>query len=265
MPLQPRVLIHARTEEEFRALDYRVMGKAFEIHNDLGPHLDEVVYKNELAFRLAQDGISGIREFPVDLIFSTFLKTVFIDLLVDGSTVYEIKTANSFATAHRSQAINYLFATGTKHGKLVNFRGPKVEGEFVSTTLDHDARCSFEVLDIDWQGDDPESNTWRSILVSLIRDWGAFLTLGWYREALMHLLGGLSRTETRIDLSLQGRPIGSQAVRLLTPDTMWTSTATKNYVLMKQHLVRFMEVTCLARIQWANLHNHRLQFRTFVR
>lgn len=265
MPIQPRAPIQVKSEEEFRVLDYRVMGRAFEIHNDFGPHLDEIVYKNELAFRLMQEGIPAIREFSVDLIFSTFVKTVFIDLLVDSGTVYEIKTASSFAPAHRTQTINYLFATGTKHGKLVNFRGPKVEGEFVSSTLDYKARCSVDVLNLDWQGDDPESTSWRTVLISLIRDWGAFFSLEWYREALVHLLGGLSRAEADIVLAFQGRPIGSQRVKLLAPDTMWTLTATKNYASMKQHLTQFLQLTCLARIQWANLHNHKLVFKTFVR
>lgn len=262
MPFRTRTPIIAKTEEEFREVDYKVMGCAFDIHNEFGPHLDEIVYKNELAFRLAKNGFSAAREFGVDLSFSTYTKTVYIDLLVDNGAVYEIKTASGFASAHRTQTINYLFATGTRHGKLVNFRGPKVEGEFVSTTLDNESRRFFEVLNLGWNGTDPESSSWRTLVISLLHDWGAFLSLEWYRDALMQLTAGLSRTATMIPLRFEGRSIGSHAVRLLTSDTMWTFTATKHHSLMKTHLTRFLRLTGLSRIQWANIHNHKLVFRS---
>ena len=109
MPIKPSRAVQLKTEEEFREVDYRVMGKAFEIHNELGPYFDEVVYKNELAFRLMEMGVSAVREFPIELVFQNYSKRVFVDLLVDNGIVYEVKTAASFAPAHRSQALNYLF------------------------------------------------------------------------------------------------------------------------------------------------------------
>lgn len=265
MPLKPTAMVQIKTEEEFREIDYRVMGKAFEIHNELGPCFDELVYKNELALRLAEIGICAAREFAVDLLFQTFSKRIFIDLFVESGIVYEIKTAAAFAPAHRGQALNYLFVTGTRHGKLINFRGAKVDGEYISTSLDHMNRQDVLVRNEEWNVIDSLDDQWRQLVIALIADWGSGLNLEWYREALGEIMGGLSRTATEIPLVSKGRQIGSHSVRLLTLDTMWTLTAIKESSLMKEYLLRFLGLSCLKRIQWANYHNHHLVFQTLIR
>lgn len=265
MPIKPISEVKPKTEEEFREIDYRVMGMAFEIHNQLGPYFDELVYKNELAYRLAEIGVPSTREFEVELSFQNYSKKVFVDLFVDNGIVYEVKTATSFAPAHRSQALNYLFVTGTKHGKLINFRSAKVEGEFVSTTLDHEDRQDVAIRDVEWNPVDTAGQQWRDLMVGLIADWGSGLDLSWYREALSELTGGLSRADTELAIVFQGRTLGAHRIRLLSPDTMWTLTAVKEYSFMKENLRRFLGLTCLKRIQWANIQNHQLHFQTLTR
>jgi GxxExxY protein len=265
MPIKPGTTIQLKTEEEFREIDYRVMGKAFDIHNEFGPHFNEIVYKNELAFRLAEIGLRAVREFPIDLVFQQHSKRVFVDLFVDNSIVYEIKTAASFAPAHRSQALNYLFATGTKHGKLINFRGAKVEGEYVSTSLDHEDRRVISVHDSERDPLDTDASRWRELVMALIADWGSGLDLNWYREALGDVLGGLSRAETEMAIVSNGRPIGSHRIRLLTADAMWTLTAVKDQSVMKENLRKLLSLSHLKRIHWANIQNHQLQFQTLKR
>jgi hypothetical protein len=46
---------------------------------------------------------------------------------------------------------------------------------------------------------------------------------------------------------------------------MWTLTAVKEYSFMKENLRRFLGLTCLKRIQWANIQNHQLHFQTLTR
>jgi GxxExxY protein len=48
----------------------------------------------------------------------------FADLLADGKEIVELKVAEAISDAHQAQLLNYLKATGTEVGLVLNF-GPE--------------------------------------------------------------------------------------------------------------------------------------------
>ena len=135
-------------QEEFHALDNKLMGIVFDVHNQLGRFLDEAIYKREIAFRWQGAGFGTAQcEVAITVTHQSFRKDYFIDLLLNRGLILEAKTTESLVAAHRAQGLNYLFLTGLQHGRLVNLRPPQVEHEFLSTKLTSAKRHRFEILD----------------------------------------------------------------------------------------------------------------------
>jgi GxxExxY protein len=122
MPITSPVDFPRLSSDEFRELDYGVMRHAFASHRTLGRLADESVYQADFAARLAAAGHTVHREVPVTASFRGFTKTYYLDMVIDGMAVYELKTVISLAAEHEAQVINYLLMVDSPHGKLINFR-----------------------------------------------------------------------------------------------------------------------------------------------
>lgn len=156
MPIQLSVQIKPISYADFHALDYKVMGIVFSIHNDFGRFWNEKIYQNELAYRCRKAGLENVAtEVPIHVSYEDFSKDYKIDLLIDN-VIYELKTAQSLAGEHENQTINYLMLTGLRHAKLINMRPPSVEHRFVSTNITPEKRYKFTI----------EGGQWRDLDVS---------------------------------------------------------------------------------------------------
>ena len=91
-------------QQEFSDVAYRVMAVAFDVHRDFGRLFDEKVYQTEIAMRLGNADC----EVPIEARFQAFRKVYYIDLVVDSSAIFELKTVESLVPRHRSQLLNYL-------------------------------------------------------------------------------------------------------------------------------------------------------------
>jgi GxxExxY protein len=266
MPLFPLRPIKRRSQDDFHQLDHKVMSVAFATQNDLGRLYDEIIYKREFALRLAKAGISVAREFSVRAQHGDFERSYFIDLLVDEGVVYEAKAVASLSDAHRSQSLHYLFLTETQHGKLINFRPIKVEHEFVSTQLTLADRRDFHILDQGWQRVNAESLRLRELISNLVRDWGTFLSLECYRDALIHFFGGEPSVSREIELTFERRVIGTHRVNLLSADTIFALSAIlSDFEGMRQQLLKLLHLTPCAYLQWTNIHSHTIRLTTLSR
>ena len=126
MPIEVSTEIRACDQEEFHALDRRIMGVVFAVHNEFGRLLDEDLYKCEIAARCVAMGIQPVeREVWIRVSHQSFTKDYYLDLLFCSGLMLEGKAAERLVAAHRSQSLNYLFLAGLKHGRLVIF-GPNV-------------------------------------------------------------------------------------------------------------------------------------------
>jgi len=264
MPIEHNIKIKPLSKNDFYQIDYKVMKLAFAIHNELGRFWDEKIYKNELAHQCRKIGFEQVlTEVPVIASFKGFKKPYFIDILINNAVVYELKTVNRLNEDHQKQALNYLFLFGVHHGKLINFRPESVEYRFVSTNLTHEKRHDFRIDTVNWKefGDDC---TWlNKLLIKLLNEWGAFLEINLFYEAIKHFRGGTENVVKDIKVKYDSHIIGEQSVHLLNPDIAFKiSAVTKDIGFYEVHLRRFIKYADLKAIQWINFDHSRIVFKT---
>jgi hypothetical protein len=185
---------------------------------------------------------------------------LYIDLLINGSTVYELKACKTITEPNRTQSLNYLFSTNTQHGKLINFRPPSVEHEFISTKLDFEKRQNFKHEDSDW-GSGEQADQLREIMIRLLSDWGSFLDTGIYLDAIYHFLGGKDSILRDIAIINNGTTLGHQKTALLSETEAFCLTSvSKNISAYRNHLTRFLNHTNLEYLHWINLNRQTVKF-----
>jgi GxxExxY protein len=103
----------------------RVIGVFYEVYNELGFGFLESVYRNSLRIALLERGLTVEQEVPVTVLFHGKNVGDFRgDLVVNGTILLELKTAENIVAAHESQVLNYLRSTAIELGIILNF-GPK--------------------------------------------------------------------------------------------------------------------------------------------
>jgi GxxExxY protein len=108
-------------------LTRKVIGAFYETYNQMGYGFLESVYENALALQMATNGIGYERQAPLEVRFKGQLVGIFrADFLVENKLIVEIKAVEQLLPAHDAQLLNYLKATGTPLGLLLNF-GPKAQ------------------------------------------------------------------------------------------------------------------------------------------
>lgn len=263
MPITVDAELRTLSQETFGSIAFDVMRHAFDIHAQLGRFFDERIYQAELAHRCGNARI----EVPIAVSFDGFKKMYFVDVLVAGAAVFEVKTTEALHDRHRAQLLNYLLLTDLAHGKLVNFRPETVQHEFVNTTLRRCDRTAFQVDDLEWEPGGTASSDIKPYLIALLRDLGAGLDRELYEEAVIHFLGGPGVVLQEIDVSINGQAHGKQQVAR-TPDGAGTKlTALKMQELgaFEDHLRRFLKHTDLEALHWVNINRTLVTFRTLRR
>ena len=267
MPITVPISLRSIGQAEFAKLDYQVMRHAFDSQNELGRLCDEVIYQNDLALRLETARLGPIRkEVPVTATHRSFSKTYFLDLVVGDAAIYELKTTASLAPEHDSQLLNYLFMHGSQHGKLINLRPAQVESRFINTGLTQETRRRLDINTSRWREADDGSKALRETLVGLLEDWGGFLEIQLYLEALIHFLGGEAQVVRTAPLTRDGVALGSQRFHFAGPESAFRLTAmTDDVEAYEQHLRSLLRHTPLRAIQWINMAHHRIDFVTLAR
>ena len=106
----------------------RIIGCAFTVANTLGSGFLEKVYENALALELRAAGPVVEQQRSAHVTYKeTLVGEYFIDLLVEGAIIIELKIVRALDRAHRAQSLNYLRATGKNLCLLINFGTPRVE------------------------------------------------------------------------------------------------------------------------------------------
>jgi GxxExxY protein len=108
-------------------LTQKIIGCAYTVHNTLGPGFLEKVYENALRIELEKLGLEVKQQEPINVTYDgQVVGEYYADLWVDERVVIELKAAQTLATQHEVQLVNYLAATGIDCGLLLNF-GPSVQ------------------------------------------------------------------------------------------------------------------------------------------
>jgi GxxExxY protein len=102
-----------------------VIGVFYVVYNELGFGFLESVYRNSLRIALLEKDLTVEQEVPVTVFFHGKNVGDFrADLVVNGTMLLELKTAESIVAAHESQVLNYLRSTSLELGLVLNF-GPR--------------------------------------------------------------------------------------------------------------------------------------------
>jgi GxxExxY protein len=113
-------------------LSYVVMGVLFDVHNALGTKYQEKHYQRAIEIRLKELHIPYIREMPIRVQFNgADLGAFFIDFVIDGKIVLEIKRVWNISDDDVKQVLRYLRATGMRLGIIANFRHKSLESRRV--------------------------------------------------------------------------------------------------------------------------------------
>ncbi len=104
-------------------LSYKLIGILFDIHNELGNEYQEKYYQRAVEESFKANGLKFERELLVDLKYNgKKIGKYFLDFLVDGKVILEIKAVPMLRPIHFRQVLAYLKASGLELGILANFR-----------------------------------------------------------------------------------------------------------------------------------------------
>ncbi|OGD65431.1 hypothetical protein A3F08_00150 [Candidatus Berkelbacteria bacterium RIFCSPHIGHO2_12_FULL_36_9] len=97
------------TEIIYKELSYQINGCAYEMYNKVGFGYREKHYQSILAEIFRSKNIKFKKELLGKLTFNgKIIARYFLDFLVEGKIVVELKIANDFYTKHINQVISYL-------------------------------------------------------------------------------------------------------------------------------------------------------------
>ena len=86
----------------------------------------EKVYENALLEELKEQGLSARSQVPIKVYYKKEVVGEYVaDIVVEDSVILELKAQQQLLKIHEAQLLNYLKATDTSVGMLVNFTYPK--------------------------------------------------------------------------------------------------------------------------------------------
>jgi GxxExxY protein len=99
-----------------------IIGAFYDVFHELGHGYSEKIYRRALAIVLQERGFDAIEERHIKVIFHGInIGTFYVDLVVNGKVVVEIKAARDLDPRDEAQTLNYLKCAGGGIGLLVNF------------------------------------------------------------------------------------------------------------------------------------------------
>ncbi len=106
----------------------KIIGCAYHVYNAMGFGYLESVYKKCMVIELGKECLRTEVEKPITVYYDgEEVGQFFADLVVEDGIIVELKSVRTLAKAHEVQLVNYLVATRTDVGLLLNFGEQKVE------------------------------------------------------------------------------------------------------------------------------------------
>lgn len=105
-----------------------IVKSAYEVHRLLGPGFLEKIYENALVHELQIRNIKYEAQREIDIYYKDIIVGKYIaDILVDDKIIIEVKANSGLNDANFAQLLNYLKATKSRVGLLINFGLPKLQ------------------------------------------------------------------------------------------------------------------------------------------
>jgi GxxExxY protein len=115
----------------------QIIGCAYRIYNQMGFGFLESVYERCMMIELAKAGLCANTQKPITVHYDGEIVGEFVaDLVVEEQIIVELKSVRRIIQAHEIQLVNYLVATQTDVGLILNFGERKVEVKRKLRTLD---------------------------------------------------------------------------------------------------------------------------------
>ena len=109
-------------------LTYEIRGAVYEVYEQLGHGYLEKVYERALIAELRMRGLDARCQVPFVVRYKdTVVGEYYVDVLIEGKIVVELKAQSRLGAADETQLLNYLKASGLRVGMLVNFAHPKAQ------------------------------------------------------------------------------------------------------------------------------------------
>jgi len=109
-------------------LTERIIQAAFTVHNTLGSGFLEKVYENTMVIELGKAGLNVVQQAPLQVMYDdSVIGEYFADLMGEEKIILELKAVSHILPVHEVQLVNYLKATETEVGLLINFANKRVE------------------------------------------------------------------------------------------------------------------------------------------
>ena len=113
---------------QHKELTETIIGCAYHVFNKMGYGFLESVYEKCLMIELKKAGLQAKAQAAVSVEYEGEIVGDFIaDVVVEESLILELKSVKRIIRAHEVQLVNYLVATGTEVGLILNFAEEKVE------------------------------------------------------------------------------------------------------------------------------------------
>jgi GxxExxY protein len=108
--------------DDLEELVRQTIGCCIAVHRELGPGLLEVIYSKAIGKELAAAGIAYEREKKYSVMYrGEHLCDQWLDFVVAGQLVLEIKSVEQISPIHHAQLLNYMRLAGVRVGLLMNF------------------------------------------------------------------------------------------------------------------------------------------------
>lgn len=99
-----------------------IIGAFFKVYNELGHGYSEKIYRRALGIVLRELGLEAIEERHIKVYFhGAMIGTFWVDLVVEGKILIEVKATKELEARDEAQVLNYLKCAGGGIGFLVNF------------------------------------------------------------------------------------------------------------------------------------------------
>jgi len=107
----------------YKQESYDIIGKCFDVHNNLGSGFLEIVYKDALEYEFKKANIPYEREKEYKVNYNGIIlpHKFYADFVIYDKIILEIKAVSEMHSKFTAQAINYLKVSKNKLALIVNF------------------------------------------------------------------------------------------------------------------------------------------------
>jgi GxxExxY protein len=107
----------------YKEESYEIIGKCFEVHNNLGPGFLEIVYKDALEYEFKKAGIPYEREKKYIVGYKDIIlpHKFYADFVIYDKIILEVKAVSGIVDEYVARAINYLKVSENQLALIVNF------------------------------------------------------------------------------------------------------------------------------------------------